>query len=109
MYTTSKLPVSAEPGFRRIVMVDSEKLEIPADSTLNIPGKPNVPICPLCTEVLEDADRNYVYRRHHPDTRWFWCPDCQCHLGYHRMRRKWDVDPYELEENEKLRAYFGLE
>ena len=89
-------------------MVDDVKLEIPADSTLNIEGKPNVALCPMCTEVLESAAAAYLYKRNLPDTRWFWCPVCECHLGYHRMKKKWDVDPYELEENEKLRAYFGL-
>lgn len=91
-------------------MIDPEKLEIPADSTLNIEGKPNVPLCPMCTEILEPPkERNYVYKRMNPDTRWFWCPDCECHLGYHRMKKKWKVDPYDLDANSKVREYFGLE
>lgn len=90
-------------------MVDSEKLEIPADSNLNIEGKPNVPLCPMCTAILENADKAYDYRRNNPDTRWFWCPDCECHLGYHRMKAKWKIDPYDLDSNDKVRGYFGLE
>jgi hypothetical protein len=86
----------------------NDKLEIPADSTLNVEGKPNVPLCPMCTGVLEDAPKTYRYRRVNPDTRWFVCPECECHLGYHRMKKKWKVDPYDLDKNEKVRGYFGL-
>lgn len=89
-------------------MIDEDKLEIPADSTLNIEGRPNVPLCPMCTEILDVADRNYTYKRNNPDTRWFWCEECECHLGYHRMKRSWKVDPYDLDANNKVRAYFGL-
>ncbi len=90
-------------------MIDSERLEIPADSTLNIEGKPNVPLCPMCTESLNPPlESGYTYKRNNPDTRWFWCEDCQCHLGYHRMKKKWKVDPYDLNANDKVRAYFGL-
>ena len=89
-------------------MVNSDELEIPADSTLNIEGKPNVPLCPMCTGVLENAEKEYDYKRNNPDTRWFWCEECECHLGYHRMKKKWKVDPYDLEDNNKVRAYFGL-
>jgi hypothetical protein len=87
----------------------NEKLEIPADNTLNVEGKPNVPLCPICTGVLEDAARDYSYKRNNPDTRWFFCAECGCHLGYHRMKKKWKVDPYDLNDNNKVRAYFGLD
>ncbi len=87
----------------------SEKLEIPADSTLNIEGKRNVPLCPMCTDELANADRNYDYKRTNPDTRWFYCEACECHLGYHRMKKKWKVDPYDLDRNGPVRAYFGLD
>jgi len=89
-------------------MVD-ELLELPSDTTLNIDGKRNVPLCPMCTEELTNAERTYKYRRMNPDTRWFFCSDCNCHLGYHRMKKKWKVDPYELDKNDKVRAYFGLD
>ncbi len=85
-----------------------DELEIPADSTLNIEGKPNVPLCPMCTTVLEPATSTYAYKRNNPDTRWFFCPECSCHLGYHRMRKTWKVDPYDLDSNNKIRGYFGL-
>ena len=90
-------------------MIDSERLEIPADSTLNIEGKANVPLCPMCTENLgPPRELNYSYKRSNPDTRWFWCEECKCHLGYHRMKKKWKVDPYDLNSNDTVRAYFGL-
>ena len=90
-------------------MVDVNKLEIPADANLNIEGKANVPLCPMCTEELANASKTYDYRRSNPDTRWFWCETCKCHLGYHRMKKKWKVDPYDLDANDTVRAYFGLE
>ena len=90
-------------------MVDDERLELPADHDLNIDGIRNVPICPMCTTELEDAADDYDYKRNNPDTRWFFCPDCECHLGFHRMKKKWKVDPYDLDENNKVRAYFGLD
>ena len=83
-------------------------IELPESSTLNAEGKPNVPLCPLCAGVINDADRKYAYNRHNPDTRWFWCADCECHLGYHRMKGKWKIDPYDLNTNTKIREYFGL-
>jgi hypothetical protein len=76
---------------------------------LNIEGVPNVPICPLCTTVLEKVEEGYMYARKNPDTRWFWCPTCECHLGYHRMKSKWLVDPYDLDKSNKVREHFGLE
>ena len=89
-------------------MIDEDMLEIPEDSTLNLEGKPNVPLCPMCTEILEGTKAGYVYKRINPDTRWFWCPECECHLGYHRMKKKWKVDPYDLDSNDKVRGHFGL-
>ncbi len=90
-------------------MVDTDALELPADSNLNVEGRPNVALCPMCTEVLDSPpDPYYIYKRNNPDTRWFWCTTCKCHLGYHRMRKKWKVDPYDLNSNETVRGYFGL-
>lgn len=84
-------------------------IEINTDALgLNIEGIPNVPVCPLCTTVLEDVPNNYTYARHNPDTRWFWCPACESHLGYHRMKAKWFVDPHDLNQSTKVREYFGL-
>lgn len=89
-------------------MVDDFIIELPKDSNLNAEGKANVPLCPLCTTELDNATDTYAYKRHNPDTRWFWCPECECHLGYHRMRGGWKVDPYDLNTNAKIREYFGL-
>lgn len=89
-------------------MID-EQLEIPADSTLNVEGKENVALCPMCAEPLADAPRDYAYKKNNPDTRWFFCAECGCHIGYHRMKKKWKVDPYDLDGNNKVRAYFGLD
>ena len=86
----------------------NDLIELPEDSTLNVEGKDNVALCPLCTSDLVNAAQDYVYRRHNPDTRWFWCDDCGCHLGYHRMKAKWKIDPYDLNTNTKVREYFGL-
>ena len=84
------------------IEVDAEKLG------LNIVGIANVPVCPLCTANLESAPTSYKYRRYTPDTRWFWCADCEAHLGYHRMKAKWLVDPYDLDSSNKVREHFGL-
>lgn len=91
-------------------MDNSEKLVVPEDNNLNVEGKANVPLCPMCTEELgpPKLGDNYLYKRTNPDTRWFWCADCGCHLGYHRMKKTWKVDPYDLNVNDKIRGYFGL-
>ncbi len=89
-------------------MVD-EPIEFDAESRgLNAAGVRNVPVCPLCTEELETTSKEYKYTRHNPDTRWFWCPNCESHLGYHRMKAKWLVDPYDLDRSNALREFFGL-
>ena len=89
--------------------MSDQPIEVDAENLgLNIEGIANVPVCPLCTAILESAPMNYRYRRNIPDTRWFWCPDCEAHLGYHRMKAKWLVDPYDLEKSSKVREHFGL-
>jgi len=55
-----------------------------------------IPTCPFCDAVLQNAADSYSYKRSQPDTRWFWCPDCEAHLGHHRMRATWTIDPYDL-------------
>ena len=85
-----------------------DELEIPADSTLNVEGKANVALCPMCTEELSNAPDSYIYKRNNPDTRWFYCTTCDCHLGYHRMKGAWKVDPHDLNTNDTIRGYFGL-
>ena len=89
-------------------MADTD-IELPEDSTLNVEGIPNVPVCPICTSILEGVHKSYSYRRINPDTRWFFCPECECHLGYHRMKGRWKVDPYDLDVNNKIREHFGLD
>lgn len=69
---------------------------------------PNVPVCPICITPLESAARHYQYARLNPDTRWFYCPDCEAHLGYHRLKGTWKLDPYDYTGNDKLRERIGL-
>lgn len=85
-----------------------EKIELPEDHTLNIEGKDNRPLCPVCQEYLENAGNDYEYKRLNPDTRWFWCGSCEGHLGYHRMKKRWKVDPYDLNESPAFREFFGI-
>ena len=86
------------------------ELEVPEDSNLNIEGKDNVALCPICTEPLGPTlDQNYAYKRNNPDTRWFWCAHCECHLGFHRMRKSWKIDPEDLNNSTTAREYFGLD
>ena len=85
-----------------------QELEISEDMNLNIEGKRNVPLCPMCAEELASAQAGYSYKRINPDTRWFWCEECGCHLGFQRMKKKWKVDPHDLDSNDKIREYFGL-
>jgi len=89
--------------------MSDEKLDTSATDTLNAGDIENLPVCPMNPEVkLEKAENSYSYKRSNPDTRWFKCPGCDCHLGYHRMKKKWRVDPHELDENNALRECFGL-
>ena len=85
-----------------------DRIELSEESNLNIEGKPNAPLCPMCTEVLVNAGKNYHYSKSEPDTRWFLCPDCDCHYGYHRMKGVWKVSPHDLDVNDKVRGYYGL-
>ena len=88
-------------------MVDA--LETSATETLNAADIENVPVCPMNPLInLEKANSLYKYKRATPDTRWFRCPQCDCHIGYHRMKKKWVVDPYDLDYNNSLRECFGL-
>ncbi len=84
------------------IEIDVEKLG------LNVDGIRNVPVCPLCTNALKSVPKTYMYARQNPDTRWFWCDECESHLGYHRMKAKWLVDPYDLDKSTKVREHFGL-
>jgi hypothetical protein len=84
-------------------------IELDLDSLgLNVEGVRNVPICPLCATELEGAPKEHRYARYNPDTRWFWCSVCEAHLGYHRMKAKWLVDPHDLAQSNKVREHFGL-
>lgn len=87
----------------------SEEIEIQESNPLNIEGLANVPICPICHTYLENAAQAYEYKRLNPDTRWFWCPSCEGHLGYHRMKKRWKVDPYDLNTSASFKAFFGVD
>lgn len=90
-------------------MSDEEILDTPATDSLNAGDIENIPVCPMNPQVnLEVAAKDYLYNRLNPDTRWFKCPECDCHIGYHRMKQSWRVDPYDLDFNNKLRECFGL-
>lgn len=67
------------------------------------------PVCPVCIGYLTNAHSDYTLKKIHPDTRWFRCDGCEAHVGYHRMRRKWYVDPYDFDYSEKLRKNLNLE
>ena len=69
---------------------------------------PNVPVCPICTTILTSAGSDYKYTTLNPDTRWFYCEDCESHVGYHRMKGSWKIDPYDYTNNDKLRERIGL-
>jgi hypothetical protein len=89
--------------------MSEEILETSATDSLNAGSIRNLPVCPMNPEVeLENVDKSYSYRRLNPDTRWFTCPNCECHVGYHRMRKKWLIDPYDLDFNNKARECYGL-
>jgi hypothetical protein len=83
-------------------------IKSPALDSLNVEGVANKPICPVCHGYLESAASDYTYKRLNPDTRWFWCENCQGHLGYHRMKKRWKVDPYDLEDSQAFRNFFGV-
>lgn len=85
-----------------------EKVNLPDNTSLNAEGKENKPLCPVCQGYLDDAARDYEYRRMNPDTRWFWCPTCVGHLGYHRMKKRWRVDPYDLTDSPAFSQFFGV-
>lgn len=89
--------------------MSDEKVESPLVDNLNVEGLENKPVCPVCQNYLEDADNDYEYKRLNPDTRWFWCANCDGHLGYHRMKKKWKVDPYDLNDSPAFRQFFGVE
>ena len=85
--------------------------DVPVDFDANLDSikeLPNVPVCPICINVLESAPKDYKYARLNPDTRWFFCEDCETHLGYHRMKGIWKIDPYDYSSNNKLRDRIGL-
>ena len=85
--------------------------ETPVDFDINVDSigdLPNVPVCPICTNLLESAASTYQYTRLNPDTRWFFCPDCETHVGYHRMKGNWKIDPYDYSNNNKLRGKIGV-
>lgn len=88
--------------------MSEEKIAPTEDNPLNVEGFENKPICPVCQSYLESASSDYEYKRFNPDTRWFWCDTCQGHLGYHRMRRNWMIDPYDLESSAAFREFFQL-
>ena len=78
------------------------------DNLAEMDSLPTVPVCPVCTNILESADADYQYARLNPDTRWFYCEDCETHVGYHRMKGTWKLDPYDYSNNNKLRERIGL-
>ena len=88
--------------------MSDDAIKLTDESSLNIEGKENRPICPICQSYLEAAGPDYTYERLNPDTRWFWCETCDGHLGYHRLRRTWSVDPYDLESSAAFKAFFGV-
>ena len=78
------------------------------DNLESIENPPNVPVCPICIGLLEKAAQGYQYAHLNPDTRWFYCEDCTVHVGYHRMKGNWKIDPYDYSNNNKLRERIGL-
>ena len=86
----------------------NDKIELDENSNLNVEGKPNAPLCPMCVEPISTAPEGYMYRKMEPDTRWFYCGACDCHYGYHRMKKTWKVSPHDLDTNNTVREHFGL-
>lgn len=84
-------------------------IDTSATDSLNAEGFENKPVCPVCQSYLSNADKSYEYRRSNPDTRWFYCSSCKGHLGYHRMKQRWTVDPYDLNTSIIFREFFGVE
>lgn len=62
-----------------------------------------------CEAELQDAPDDYQFKKLNPDTRWFVCPDCDAHWGYHRMKGTWKVDPYDYTHNPRVKHILGLE
>ena len=86
-----------------------EETPVDIDTSLTEAGElPNVPVCPICITTLAKAKKGYRYIILNPDTRWFYCPDCESHVGYHRMKGSWKIDPYDYTNNDKLRERIGL-
>jgi hypothetical protein len=86
-----------------------DEIDSPLVDGLNAEGLENKPVCPVCQSYLENAEDGYDYKRLNADTRWFWCDTCEGHLGYHRMKKRWKVDPYDLQESAAFRAFFGVD
>jgi hypothetical protein len=87
---------------------NKETLSTPATDSLNIEGLANKPACPVCQSLLDDVAATYLYKRLNPDTRWFFCPSCEGHLGFHRIKASWRIDPRDLETSDAFREYFGI-
>lgn len=85
-----------------------DEIVLPDDHELNLEGKENRPMCPVCQEYLETAEPEYEMIKLNADTRWFWCEGCEGHLGYHRMRKAWKVDPIDLYESPAFRSFFNI-
>ena len=78
--------------------MNEELVEISEEQVNITEEAPKVPVCPLCVSVLSSAEYGYKYSRLNPDTRWFWCSNCEAHLGYHRMKRSWKIDPSDFDQ-----------
>ena len=89
--------------------MSDETIETPATVSLNAEGFKNKPVCPVCQAYLKNAEKDYEYRRTNTDTRWFYCSSCKGHLGYHRMKKRWTVDPYDLNTSATFREFFNLD
>jgi len=89
--------------------MSKDVIETSATENLNAEGFENRPVCPVCQSYLEPAESGYKYSKLNPDTRWFWCETCQGHLGYHRMKSKWKVDPEDLRDSAAFREFFQVD
>lgn len=61
-----------------------------------------------CDVELQDAPDDYRLKTTNHDTRWFVCTECGAHWGRHRMKGTWRVDPYDYDNNPKVKAALGL-